>query len=93
MPQNGTSTGGSQDERLHPELPAGMSTNTSLLRIGELQELLAICPADVMARCEVAQLLENLGNKELALRTWKEVLRFDPNNLKAWEGIARCRTP
>ena len=60
-------------------------------RLRELQKLLAIGPTDVLARCDVASLLEELGQYEEALSNWKAVVASDPTNLKAWEGTKRCR--
>lgn len=61
-------------------------------RLTELQQLLALCPTDVLARCELAMLLEQLEQHEEALFHWNAVIGTDPNNLKAREGVARCRT-
>ncbi len=60
-------------------------------RIGRLQDALAVCPADNLARCELATLLEKLEQPEEALFNWNAVLTRDPNSLKAREGLARCR--
>ena len=60
-------------------------------RLAELQKLLDICPGDVLARCDLAVLLEELDLPDEALFHWKAVLDFDPNNHKAREGVNRCR--
>ena len=60
-------------------------------RLAELQKLLNVCPGDVLARCDLAVLLEELDLPDEALFNWKAVLDFDPNNLKAREGVNRCR--
>ena len=60
-------------------------------RLTELQKLLAVCPTDILARCDLASVLEELGQHEEALFNWKTVVTSDPNNLKAWEGMTRCR--
>lgn len=60
-------------------------------RLAELQKLLAVCPGDVLARCDLAILLEELDMPDEASFNWKAVLDFDPNNLKAREGVVRCR--
>lgn len=60
-------------------------------RLAELQKLLNVCPGDVLARCDLALLLEELDLPDEALFNWKAVLDFDPNNLKAREGVSRCR--
>lgn len=60
-------------------------------RLIQLQEALTVCPMDLLARCELAALLERLDQHEEALFNWKAVLACDPNNLKAREGLARCR--
>jgi thioredoxin-like negative regulator of GroEL len=57
----------------------------------ELQKRLAVCPADIQTRHALASLLEELGQHEEALGHWNAVLNTDPNNLKAREGVARCR--
>lgn len=62
-----------------------------IARIGQLQDTLAVCPTDISTRCELAMLLEKLGQPEEALFNWNTVLTCDPNSLKAREGVARCR--
>ena len=62
-----------------------------IARIGRLQDALEVCPADILARSELATLLEQLGKPEEALFNWNAVLACDPNSLKAREGVARCR--
>ena len=62
-----------------------------IARIGQLQDTLAVCPTDISARCDLATLLEKLGQPEEALFNWNAVLGCDPNSLKAREGVARCR--
>ena len=61
-------------------------------RLTELRKLLQVCPGDVLARCDLAVLFEELDLPGEALVNWKIVLDFDPNNLKAREGVNRCRT-
>jgi len=60
-------------------------------RLAQLQKFLKVCPGDVLARCDLAFLLEELDLFDEALFNWKTVLDFDPNNLKAREGVSRCR--
>ena len=60
-------------------------------RLTELQELLAVCPTDIVARCELASLLEELGQHEEALSHWKAAVATDQNHLKAREGMTRCQ--
>ncbi len=62
-----------------------------IARIGRLQDALTVCPTDVLARCELATLLEKLEQPEEALSHWQVVLACDPNSLNAREGVARCR--
>lgn len=62
-----------------------------IARIGRLRDSLAVCPTDILARCELATLLEKLEQTEEALCNWYAVLACDPNSLKAREGVARCR--
>jgi hypothetical protein len=59
--------------------------------INRLRGSLAVCPADILARCQLAALLEELGQHDEALYNWKMALSCDPNNLVAREGFARCR--
>ena len=66
-----------------------MPNESSIDRLTELQKLLAVCPTDILARCDLASLLEELGQHEEALVNWKAVVASDPNNLKAWEGMTR----
>jgi len=74
-----------------PALMPCASSEEWISRIGRLQDVLAICPTDIVARCELATLLEQLGQPEEALCNWNTVLACDPNSLKAREGVARCR--
>lgn len=62
-----------------------------IARIGRLQDALVVCPTDILARSELATLLEQLGQPEEALFNWRAVLACDPNSLIAREGVARCR--
>ena len=55
-------------------------------------KVLAVCPSYALERCDLALLLEQLDLHDEALFNWKTVLEFDPNNLKAREGVTRCRT-
>ena len=60
-------------------------------RIGQLQDALTVCPNDILARSELATLLEQLGQPKQALCHWNMVLACDPNSLNGREGVARCR--
>lgn len=62
-----------------------------IIRISELQETLAVSPADIAARSELATLLEQLDQPDDALLNWNAILACNPNNLQAREGVARCR--
>ena len=62
-----------------------------IIRISQLQETLAVGPADVAARSELATLLEQLDQPDEALLNWNMILACNPNNLQAREGVARCR--
>ena len=66
--------------------------NEWIKRLTALHKLLTVCPADVFSRCDLAFLLEQTGLYDEALFHWKAVLDFDPNNLKAREGMTRCRS-
>lgn len=68
-----------------------VSSEEWIAQIGRLQDALTVCPTDVLARCELATLLERLEQSEEALSHWQAVLVCDPNSLKAREGVARCR--
>jgi len=67
------------------------SSEERIARVGELQNVLAVCPTDILAGIELAKLLEQLGQLEEALCHWNAVLACDPNSLNAREGVARCR--
>ncbi len=67
------------------------SSEDWIARIGRLQDALAVCPTDILARSELAALLEQLGQPEEALCNWNAILACDPNSLNAREGVARCR--
>lgn len=60
-------------------------------QLQQLSDALMLCPTDIATRCELAALLEQLGQHEEALFNWKAVLLSEPNNLTAREGSARCR--
>lgn len=66
--------------------PATSSTKWVAL----LQTRMADCPTDTLTRCTLASLLEELGQPEEALCHWNAVLVYDPNNLNARAGVARC---
>lgn len=67
------------------------ATESWIDRVARLEKLLTICPGDILTRCDLASLLEELGQQEEALFNWNAVLSCDQNNLKAREGIIRCR--
>ncbi|WP_447601776.1 hypothetical protein [Nitrospira sp. Nam80] len=66
-------------------------TDDRIEHINRLRGSLAVCPTDILARCELAALLEEIGRHEDALFNWKMALTCDPNSLVAREGFARCR--
>lgn len=66
-------------------------TQDRLARLQRLSDTLVLCPTDIATRCELAVLLEQLGQHEEALVNWNAVLLSEPNNLTAREGSARCR--
>lgn len=83
-----TTIGGSGE----PLSPLYDSSNEEwIARITQLQASLAVCPADIAARSELATLLERLDQTEDALLNWNAILVCNPNNLQAREGAARCR--
>jgi len=59
-------------------------------RLARLHDTLRIAPADIETRGLLAALLEEIGEAEGALYQWRRLHAYDPNNLEAWEGIARC---
>ncbi len=69
----------------------GRERDSWVEHVTRLQDRLALCPTDILTRCDLAMTLEQLSQHEEALFNWKAVLVCDPNNLKAREGIARCR--
>ena len=76
------------------EPPAGTHHEPNkewITRIGQLQVALTVCPNDILARSELARLLEQLGQPKRALCHWNMVLACDPNSLNGREGVARCR--
>ncbi len=79
----------------HPAKPPALvhyvPSEEWIARISRLQDMLTVCPTDVLARCELATLLEKLEQPEEALSHWQVVLACDPNSLNAREGVARCR--
>lgn len=66
-------------------------TESWIDRAARLEKLLTLCPRDILVRCDLASVLEELGQDKEALFNWNAVLADDSNNLKAREGIARCR--
>jgi cytochrome c-type biogenesis protein CcmH/NrfG len=60
-------------------------------QLARLEKLLTACPSDILSRCELAAILERMEQYEEALFNWKAVLECDANNLKAREGVVRCR--
>jgi cytochrome c-type biogenesis protein CcmH/NrfG len=62
-----------------------------IIRISQLQETLAVGPAEIAARSELATLLEQLDQPEEALLNWNAILASNHNNLNARERVARCR--
>lgn len=67
------------------------TTQDWMARLKQLSDALVHCPTDSATRCELATLLEDVGQHEEALRNWKAVLTAEPNNLVARVGAARCR--
>ena len=56
-----------------------------------LQMRLTDCPTDTLTRCSLASLQEELGKPEEALCHWNATQVYDPDNLKAREGMVRWR--
>jgi hypothetical protein len=56
--------------------------NKRIERLAQLQKLLRVCHTDV---------IEELDLPDEASCHWKRILDIDPNNLKAREGVNRCR--
>lgn len=49
------------------------------------------CPSDIVVRCTLATMFEQLHQYDVAVLHWHAVLLFDPNHRKAQEGSVRCR--
>lgn len=80
------------DRSMEPSASTHHAPNEGwIARFNELQEILAVCPTDILAGSELATLLEQLGRLQEALYHWDAVLACDPNSLNAREGVARCR--
>jgi hypothetical protein len=60
-------------------------------QVRALHRALEVCPADLIARGQLAALLEELQEWDGALFQWRRILAYDSNHLDAWEGLARCR--
>lgn len=69
-----------------------MTHDDRAARLRRLHEAATLCPTDLAVRCELAECLEAEGAAGDARLQWQQVLAQDPNNLQAWEGIARCRS-
>lgn len=70
---------------------ACLSDGEWIAQLARLRDILKLCPTDVLTLCELASLEEALERHEEALFNWKAVLAADRNNLKAREGLERCR--
>ena len=81
----------SAEQMAEPPSLSRASGEDWVARLTRLQELLSACPTDILSRCELAAILERLEQYEEALFNWKAALACDANNLKAREGMARCR--
>lgn len=57
----------------------------------QLSDSLVRCPSDIVVRCTLATMFEQLHQHDVAVLHWHAVLLFDPNHRKAQEGSARCR--
>lgn len=79
------------DEPDSVSCPPCQPTKDWFAQLKQLSDALVLCPTDLATRCELAALLEHLGQHEEALVNWKAVLLSEPNNLTAREGAARCR--
>ena len=74
-----------------PWSPKNNRSNEELIdRITRLQKSVAVCPADLSTRSELATLLEQVNKPEEALANWAAILAVDPKDLKVREGLARC---
>lgn len=63
------------------ESPAGaypVPNEEWIVRIGQLEDVLAVCPSDILAGSELATLLEQLGQPGKALCHWNAVLAAIP---------------
>ncbi|MFN3680879.1 MAG: tetratricopeptide repeat protein [Nitrospira sp.] len=59
--------------------------------ISQLEEILAVCPLDLVSRGKLAMALERVGRQDGALENWNMIVEHSPNDLQAREGVARCR--
>ena len=97
MEKTGKKNGGarkdlSQGPCTEPPGPGLQGSNDEwVAELIRLQDALTLCPADLLTRCELAVMLEQLEQHEEALFHWKAVLACNPNSLTAREGVARCR--
>ena len=80
--------GDTPDRSLHA---SRQPTKDWFVQLQQLSDALVLCPTDIATRCELAELLEELGQHEEAFVNWNKILTSDPNNLMAREGSARCR--
>lgn len=62
-----------------------------IARLHQLSDSLVLCPSDIVVRCTLATMFEQLNQHDTAVLHWNAVLLFDPNHLKAREGSARCQ--
>lgn len=73
-----------------PVIPPRSPKEDWLGQLARLQELLTVCPSDLLSRCELAAFLETMDMYEEALVHWKVVIDLDANHLNAREGLVRC---
>jgi Flp pilus assembly protein TadD len=78
--------------------PALVEQGTLLMQAGDLkgakiafQRAVVDSPFIIEGHMGLAQVLEQLGSTEDALREYQEVLRFDPTNPTATEAVARLK--
>jgi protein O-GlcNAc transferase len=62
-------------------------TNMALIH---LKKAISLEPASPALRNNLANVLQIIGQRADALKTFKEVLRLDPRYQKAWLGISQC---
>ena len=62
-----------------------------VMQFRQLSDSRVRCSSDIVVRCTLATMFEQLHQDDVAVLHWHAVLLFDPNHRNAQEGSARCR--